>query len=195
MVMCRVRAAQPGDCDHIMRMIKELAESLKLPDQVKNSAEVLRRDGFEGPSPLFRCLVAELDEDGGPAIVGYALSYFVYSTWKGRALYLEDLYVMPAYRDKGIGSQLFVAVAESCLDLGCAHLQLACPEWNTKAISFYFARGAFNLSQEEGWRMFRFLPDALRRTSSNLTDQSLDAAAAPSTKTEGTTQPMKAGQT
>ncbi|XP_063305891.1 thialysine N-epsilon-acetyltransferase-like isoform X2 [Pelobates fuscus] len=180
MVGYTVRAAEPGDCEDIMRMIKELAEFEKLPDQVKTSADVLRRDGFEEPSPLFKCLVAELEEkdreDGGPAIVGYALSYFIYSTWKGRALYLEDLYVMPAFRGKGIGSTLFVAVAKSCMDLGCCHLQLSCLDWNSPAISFYMSRGALNLSKEEGWRMFRFPPDALRRITTDPAVQGLDSA-------------------
>ncbi|KAM4678058.1 thialysine N-epsilon-acetyltransferase isoform 1-T1 [Discoglossus pictus] len=172
MAGCRVRAAEPGDCGEIMRMIKELAEFEKLSDQVKNNAEDLCRDGFKEPSPFFRCLVAELvDEDRadkGPALVGFALSYYTYSTWKGRSMYMEDLYVMPEYRGKGIGSQLLTAVAESCLSLGCSHLQFSVLDWNSPAISFYKARGAHDLSQEEGWRIFRFLPDQLRQLNSNL---------------------------
>ncbi|KAM4748476.1 thialysine N-epsilon-acetyltransferase-like [Rhinophrynus dorsalis] len=170
MAGCRVRAAEPGDCEDIMRMIKELAEYEKLPDQVKNSAEGLRRDGFEEPSPFFRCLVAELEDKSGPgpAIVGFALSYFTYSTWKGRSLYLEDLYVMPEHRGKGIGSRLLAAVAESCLSLGCCHLQFSVLDWNTSAISFYVTRGAQDLSHKEGWHMFRFLPDDLRKMVADL---------------------------
>ncbi|KAM4678059.1 thialysine N-epsilon-acetyltransferase isoform 2-T2 [Discoglossus pictus] len=138
MAGCRVRAAEPGDCGEIMRMIKELAEFEKLSDQVKNNAEDLCRDGFKEPSPFFRCLVAELvDEDR-------------------------------ADKGKGIGSQLLTAVAESCLSLGCSHLQFSVLDWNSPAISFYKARGAHDLSQEEGWRIFRFLPDQLRQLNSNL---------------------------
>ncbi|XP_077327213.1 thialysine N-epsilon-acetyltransferase-like [Lithobates pipiens] len=163
----KVRAAEPGDCEEIMRMIQELADYEKLSDQVKNTAEGLRRDGFEEPSPLFRCLVAEAEDEQktaeGPRLVGYALSYYSYSTWNGRSLYLEDLYVMPSYRGKGVGSKLLTATAELCLSLGCARLQLSVLDWNQPAISFYQSRGGRNLSDEEGWRMIRFLPDDLRR--------------------------------
>ncbi|XP_069807237.1 thialysine N-epsilon-acetyltransferase-like isoform X1 [Dendropsophus ebraccatus] len=163
----RVRAAEPGDCEEIIRMIQELAEFEKLPDQVKNTAEGLCRDGFEESSPLFRCLVMESEDDekraAGPRLVGYALSFFVYSTWEGRSLHLEDLYIRPQYRGGGLGSKLFAAVAESCLALGCARLQLSVLDWNHPAISFYRSRGARDLSAEEGWRLYRFLPEDLRR--------------------------------
>ncbi|XP_075437895.1 thialysine N-epsilon-acetyltransferase-like isoform X2 [Ascaphus truei] len=152
------------------RVSQELAEYEKLLDQVKITAEGLMRDGF-GESPVFRCLVAELGGgdrgDTGPALVGYALSYLTYSTWKGRSLYLEDLYIMPEYRGKGIGSRLLAAVAESCLSLGCSHLQFSVLDWNQPSISFYLSRGARDLSQAEGWRIFRFLPDDLRRMTSD----------------------------
>lgn len=175
MAGCKVRAAEPGDCEEIMRMIQELADCEKLSDQVKNTAEGLRRDGFEEPSPLFRCLVAEAENEKkrseGPRLVGYALSYYSYSTWKGRSLYLEDLYVMPSYRGKGIGSKLLTATAELCLSLGCARLQLSVLDWNQPAISFYQSRGGCNLSDEEGWRMIRFLPDDLRRMISKSAER------------------------
>ncbi|XP_040271310.1 thialysine N-epsilon-acetyltransferase-like isoform X2 [Bufo bufo] len=149
-----------------VRYSAELAEYEKLQDQVKNTAEGLRRDGF-GSAPLFRCLVVQgEDEDqraAGPRLVGYALSFFIYSTWEGRSLHLEDLYIMPEYRGKGIGSKLFSAVAESCLSLGCSRLQLSVLDWNHTAISFYRSRGARDLTQEEGWRVFRFIPEDLKR--------------------------------
>ncbi|XP_072006192.1 spermidine/spermine N(1)-acetyltransferase-like protein 1 isoform X3 [Engystomops pustulosus] len=165
---------------------QELADFEKLSDQVKITAEELRRDGFEEPSPLFRCLVVENSEEEeqdtswctapppsciscvrGRRLMGYALFFFTYSTWEGRSLYLEDLYIRPQYRGKGIGSRLFTAVTELCLSLGCARLQLSVLDWNHSAISFYRSRGARDLTQEEGWRVFRFLPDDLRRIGSS----------------------------
>ncbi|XP_072006191.1 uncharacterized protein [Engystomops pustulosus] len=167
-------------------MSSELADFEKLSDQVKITAEELRRDGFEEPSPLFRCLVVENSEEEeqdtswctapppsciscvrGRRLMGYALFFFTYSTWEGRSLYLEDLYIRPQYRGKGIGSRLFTAVTELCLSLGCARLQLSVLDWNHSAISFYRSRGARDLTQEEGWRVFRFLPDDLRRIGSS----------------------------
>ncbi|KAM4012869.1 thialysine N-epsilon-acetyltransferase [Anomaloglossus baeobatrachus] len=172
MAAFRVRAAEAGDCEEIVRMIRELAEYEKLSDQVKITVEVLRRDGFEESSPLYKCLVVENEEEkqaAGPRLVGYALSFFTYSTWEGRSLYLEDLYIMPEYRGRGLGSRMFAAVAEFCLALGCARLQLSVLDWNQSAISFYRSRGARDLSQEEGWRLFRFLPEDLRRMKANNT--------------------------
>ncbi|XP_075062247.1 thialysine N-epsilon-acetyltransferase-like [Mixophyes fleayi] len=170
----RVRAAELGDCQEIMRMIQELAEYEKILDQVKITAEDLLRDGFGEPAPLFRCLVAECEDENrqkaGPHLVGYALSYPIYSTFEGRSLYLEDIYVTPEYRGKGIGSKLLTAVAESCLSLGCARLQLSVLDWNQTAINFYKSRGACDLSQEEGWHIFRFLPDDLQRMTSKDAD-------------------------
>ncbi|XP_075061039.1 thialysine N-epsilon-acetyltransferase-like [Mixophyes fleayi] len=170
----RVRAAELEDCQEIMRMIQELAEYEMFSDQVKITAKDLLRDGFGEPAPLFRCLVAECEDENrqgaGPQLVGYALSYPVYSTFEGRSLYLEDLYVTPEYRGKGIGSKLLTAVAESCLSLGCARLQFSVLDWNQTAINFYKSRGAHDMSQEEGWRNFRLLRDGLQRMTSRDAD-------------------------
>ncbi|KAG8431587.1 hypothetical protein GDO86_018080 [Hymenochirus boettgeri] len=168
----RVRAAQLGDCQEIMRMIKELAKHIKSPEQVKNTTKGLRRDGFEEPSPLFRCLVAEVPmgprEEQGPSLVGYAFTYNSYSTWKGRSLHLEDLYVMPQYRGHGIGTKLLKAVAEMCLTLGCCHLQFSILDWNSPALSLCLSHGAADLSKDEGWHLYRIPPDKLRRMVSAL---------------------------
>eukprot|EP00079_Xenopus_tropicalis_P018633 XP_004920707.1 PREDICTED: diamine acetyltransferase 2-like isoform X2 [Xenopus tropicalis] len=112
---------------------QELADYEKLPDQVRNSVEGLRRDGFEEPSPLFRCLVAEPTDGCGQG------------------------------DGKGVGSQLLAAVAEMCLSLGCCHLQFSVLDWNSPAISFYHSRGAKDLTQAEGWHMFRVLPEDLHQ--------------------------------
>ncbi|XP_047613240.1 thialysine N-epsilon-acetyltransferase isoform X1 [Phacochoerus africanus] len=99
-----IREAKEGDCGNILRMIRELAEYEKLSDQVKINEEALRADGF-GENPFFHCLVAEIlpapGEPQGPCMVGYGLYYFIYSTWTGRNIYLEDIYVKPEYRGTG----------------------------------------------------------------------------------------------
>ncbi|XP_051023437.1 thialysine N-epsilon-acetyltransferase [Acomys russatus] len=106
MASTRIREARERDCGEIMRMIRELAEYEKLSHQVKISEEALRADGF-GENPFFHCLVAEIVPDPGelqaPRVVGYGLYYFSYSTWNGRNVYLEDIYVMPQYRGTGRG--------------------------------------------------------------------------------------------
>nr|XP_060501010.1 thialysine N-epsilon-acetyltransferase [Panthera onca] len=105
MASVRIRQAEEGDCGNILKLIRELAEYEKLSDQVKISEEALRADGF-GENPFYCCLVAELlpapGEPQGPCVVvGYGLYYFIYSTWKGRNVYLEDIYVKPEYRGTG----------------------------------------------------------------------------------------------
>ncbi|XP_036623397.1 thialysine N-epsilon-acetyltransferase isoform X2 [Trichosurus vulpecula] len=96
-----IREATEGDCGAILKMIRELAEFEKLSDQVKISEGALKTDGF-GENPFFHCLVAEIPPELGDArgstVVGYGLYCFVYSTWTGRTVYLEDIYVMPKYR-------------------------------------------------------------------------------------------------
>ncbi|XP_053086192.1 spermidine/spermine N(1)-acetyltransferase-like protein 1 isoform X1 [Pangasianodon hypophthalmus] len=112
----RIRAAREEDCRDIQRMIMELAVYEKMADQVKISHEELQRDGF-GPNPFYQCLIAEVPEelksDEGHTTVGYALYFYTYSTWKGRSIYMEDLYVMPEFRGKGVGKALMASVARS----------------------------------------------------------------------------------
>uniref|UniRef100_A0A674KC92 Diamine acetyltransferase 2-like n=1 Tax=Terrapene triunguis TaxID=2587831 RepID=A0A674KC92_9SAUR len=100
---CVLRPCRAEDCAEVMRMIKELAEFEKLPDQVQISDQVLREDGFAN-DPFYRCLVAEVPPEhrsrDGHTVVGYGLYFFTYSTWKGRNIYMEDLYVMPEFRDR-----------------------------------------------------------------------------------------------
>ncbi|XP_040856710.1 thialysine N-epsilon-acetyltransferase isoform X1 [Ochotona curzoniae] len=160
-----IREAKAGDCGEILRLIRELAEFEKLSDQVKISEEALRADGF-GENPFYHCLVAELPPAPGeqprPCIVGYGLYYFIYSTWKGRNVYLEDIYVMPQYRGQGIGTKIIQKVAEVALDKGCSQFRLAVLDWNKKAMDLYKALGAQDLTAAEGWRAFRFEGEAMR---------------------------------
>ncbi|XP_025776071.1 diamine acetyltransferase 2 [Puma concolor] len=145
---------------------EELAEYEKLSDQVKISEEALRADGF-GENPFYCCLVAELlpapGEPQGPCVVvGYGLYYFIYSTWKGRNVYLEDIYVKPEYRGQGIGSRIIKKVAEVALERGCCQLRLTVLDWNKGAMDLYKALGARDLTEAEGWHSFRFEEEAMR---------------------------------
>ncbi|XP_017287422.1 diamine acetyltransferase 2b [Kryptolebias marmoratus] len=154
-----VRAATKDDCKEISRMIKELAVYEKMSDQVKISHEELERDGF-CQNPFFECLVAEVPEEQksteGFTVVGYALYFYTYSTWKGRAVYLEDLYVMPEFRGNGIGTGLLCKVAEVGKKKQCVRLQLSVLDWNTPTRDFYAAKGGQDLTVTEGWHAIRF---------------------------------------
>nr|XP_012631737.1 diamine acetyltransferase 2 isoform X1 [Microcebus murinus] len=165
MASLRIREAKEGDCADILRLVRELAEYEKLSDQVTISEEALRADGF-GENPFYHCLVAEIlpapGELQGPCVVGYGLYYFVYSTWTGRCIYLEDIYVTPEHRGQGIGSEIIKKVAEVALDKGCSQFRLAVLDWNKKAMDLYKALGAQDLTEAEGWHSFRFEGKAMR---------------------------------
>ncbi|XP_072497284.1 thialysine N-epsilon-acetyltransferase [Notamacropus eugenii] len=160
-----IREATEGDCGEVMRMIRELAEFEKLLDQVRINEEVLKTDGF-GENSFYHCLVAEIPPDHGDAlgstVVGYGFYYFIYSTWTGRNVYLEDVYVMPKYRGQGIGSKIVKKVAEVALEKGCSQFRLAVLDWNKSAMDFYKSKGAKDLTVAEGWHFFRFDNEAMR---------------------------------
>uniref|UniRef100_A0A452UQ65 Spermidine/spermine N1-acetyltransferase family member 2 n=2 Tax=Ursus TaxID=9639 RepID=A0A452UQ65_URSMA len=91
------------------------------------------------------------------------LYYFTYSTWKGRNVYLEDIYVTPEYRGQGIGSKIIQKVAQVALDQGCSQFRLAVLDWNHRAVALYKALGAQDLTETEGWHAFRFEGEAMRK--------------------------------
>ena len=149
-----IRAAKKEDCQEIIRLIKELADYEKMPNGPKIDADILRRDGFDSPQPYFRCLVAE-NSDQPDKLVGYCLYFNVYSTWEGRSVYMEDLYVTPSMRGQGLGKRLWQELTRRALEEGCVRVNWACLDWNKPSIDFYIKQGARNLSAEEGWQDFR----------------------------------------
>lgn len=128
-----VRPAVSADMPSVLKLINELAIYEQAADQVRNSAEQLVQDGF-GPNPAFECLVA-VSTNG--EIVGFALFYTSYSTWRGKCLYLEDLCVTEKHRRSGIGKLLFDAVLEIAQTRDMKRLSWQVLEWNTPAIAFY----------------------------------------------------------
>ena len=103
-----IRTANPEDMPSVWAMVMELAIYEKAPEQVITNPKEMVRDGF-GERPLFQCLVAENEDK---TIVGIALYYFAYSTWKGKILYLDDLVVNEAYRRLNIGEKLFASLVD-----------------------------------------------------------------------------------
>jgi GNAT superfamily N-acetyltransferase len=151
-----IRPAVAEDVPQILEFIRALAEYEREPDAVTATEADLLRDGF-GPNPYYWCLIAE--QDGKPA--GFALCFFSYSTWLGRAgVYLEDLFVLPAMRGLGIGKALLQRVAAFAVEKDCPRLGWEVLDWNTPAIAFYRAMGAEFL---DAWRNVRVTGDALRR--------------------------------
>ncbi|MDR0802106.1 GNAT family N-acetyltransferase [Fluviicola sp.] len=132
-----IRQAQPGDEAAIHRLICELALYEKAPDEVINTADQLRTDLFA--DNVCGAFVVENDEQ---KIVGFALFYLSYSTWKGRCLYLEDFYIQPEFHRGGIGSELFLRVVETAREWGVKRMDWQVLDWNEPAIAFYRKHGA-----------------------------------------------------
>lgn len=127
-----IRTAKPGDEQAIHRLIVELAIYEKAPNEVTNTPQQLAIDLFE--DKICDALVVENDE---AEIVGFALYYTSYSTWKGRCLYLEDFYVLPEYRRGGIGAELFTLVVDEAKRRGVKRMDWQVLEWNEPALAFY----------------------------------------------------------
>jgi GNAT superfamily N-acetyltransferase len=132
-----IREAKPGDEGAIMVLIQALAEYEQAPDEVVNSAEDLAVHLFQ--ERVCDALVVETSAD---LIVGFALFYTNYSTWKGKCLYLEDFFILPEYRRSGIGSALFEHVVEIAKERKVKRMDWQVLEWNTPAISFYQKKNA-----------------------------------------------------
>ena len=157
-----LRRAMPADVPLILEFIRDLAEYERAPEQAVARPEDLLRDGW-GPEPKFRAVLAEWQ--GQPA--GFALFFYNYSTWQGRpGLYLEDLFVRPAFRGKGIGKALLVHLAELAVRENCGRFQWQVLDWNTPAIDFYKSLGA-TVMQE--WLTMRVEGGALEALASTKT--------------------------
>jgi GNAT superfamily N-acetyltransferase len=147
-----LRPATPADVPQILAFIRDLATYEREPDAVHATEADLLRDGF-GETKRFDCLIAELSESGVTIPAGFALYFHNYSTWRGHAgIHIEDLYVGPEQRGKGIGKALLTRVAAIAVAEGCSRLQWDVLEWNTPAIGFYQQMGAQMLMD---WRTMR----------------------------------------
>ena len=153
--MLSIRAATVDDVALLRRLIRELAEYENELDQVLITEADLARDGF-GPRPRFRVLLAYWDRE--PA--GYALFFDFYSTWRGRQIFLEDLFVREAFRGRKIGKGLLTAVARIAECEGCHALRWEVLDWNHAAVEFYKSLGAEFL---DDWRSILLKDEPLRR--------------------------------
>jgi GNAT superfamily N-acetyltransferase len=132
-----IRKGTPEDMPAVLELIKELAAFENEPDAVVVTVTDLVNDGF-GETPLFQTFVAEKDN----AIIGVALFYYRYSTWKGKTIHLEDLIVTEAMRGTGAGSALYKEVIKYGKSIGVRRIEWAVLDWNTPAIEFYERSGA-----------------------------------------------------
>jgi GNAT superfamily N-acetyltransferase len=140
-----IRKGAPADMPAVLALIQELAVFEREPNAVVVTVADLVRDGFQ-ENPLFYTFVAEVNGE----IVGMALFYFRYSTWKGKTIHLEDLILKENYRKQGIGFALYQKVIETGSREGVRRIEWNVLDWNTPAINFYEKTGAKILND---WRV------------------------------------------
>lgn len=150
--MC-VRPAAPADVPLILALVRELAEYERAADQVVATEESLMRnlfgEGF-GRGPVAEALVGEIDG----ASQGFALYFSNFSTWLATSgIYLEDLYVRPAWRGHGLGRALLTRLAQIAVERGCGRLEWAVLNWNEPAMGFYRTLGATPMTDWTTWRL------------------------------------------
>ena len=154
-----VRDAVQNDMKQVLMLIKELAKFEKEPNAVILNEEQLVRDGFS-KNPKFKCFVAESNNE----IIGMALGYPRYSTWKGVTMHLEDLIVTKSRRGNGIGSLLFSKFINYAHSLRVKRIEWAVLDWNVNAIEFYEKNGAKILSD---WRVAQMDEDSIKKFCNN----------------------------
>jgi GNAT superfamily N-acetyltransferase len=150
-----VRPVAPGDVPAVLGLVRELADYERSLDEARMTADQLH-DALFGDAPA---LFGHVALDDGDAVVGFALWFLNFSTWRGtHGVYLEDLYVSPGHRGTGLGRELLRTLAAVCVERGYARLEWSVLDWNTPSIEFYRAAGA---RPQEGWSVFRLTGTAL----------------------------------
>jgi GNAT superfamily N-acetyltransferase len=169
-----IRRAEKRDCPRLLELITELAVYERAPQAVTATLHHLTESGF-GSSPVWwgfvACTYDDPAHEGEEFIVGFALYYIRYSTWKGQRLYLEDLIVTDTYRRKGIGKLLFDRLFVETIEKGFSGMAWQVLDWNQPAIDFYKTYGA---EFESGWVNCTVSLDSIRKkVSTDSVDSSL----------------------
>jgi GNAT superfamily N-acetyltransferase len=139
----KIRLAKKEDCARLLDLVHELALFERAPEEVTVSIQEFEEAGF-GVKPVWKAYVASVDG----LIIGFALYYIRYSTWKGQRLYLEDLIVTEAFRSKGVGKMLFDRLIQEAQELGFNGMVWQVLDWNEPAIKFY---KKYEAKIEAGW--------------------------------------------
>lgn len=164
-----IRKGEKKDMKAVLELIQELAIFEKEPDAVVVTVSDLERDGF-GSTPMFYTFVAEIDNDSSDSehakqIVGVALYYYRYSTWKGRTIHLEDLIVKEKMRGSGLGFALYSEIIAQGKRDNVRRIEWNVLDWNTPAIDFYIKSGAKVL---DDWRVAQMDENGINEFLSKL---------------------------
>lgn len=150
----KIRKGTKEDLPGLLELIRELALFEKAPNEVTNTVSKMEEDGF-GKNPVFSFIVATLEEK----IVGIALYFTKYSTWKGKGLYLDDLVITESMRGKGLGRKLFEAFISEAKAMNAQQVHWQVLDWNTPAIDFY---KKLNASIEAEWLDCKMTSDQIK---------------------------------
>jgi GNAT superfamily N-acetyltransferase len=157
----KIRFAEIEDSSTILKLIKEIAAYEKLSHSVINNEDLVRKYLF-GKQKFAEVLIAEY----GDSPVGFALFFHNYSTFVGKpGIYLEDLFVMPEMRGKGIGKMLFLELVKIANEKDCGRVEWSVLNWNTPAIEFYKSMGAVPMDE---WTVYRLTEDKIAHLISDL---------------------------
>jgi GNAT superfamily N-acetyltransferase len=158
-----IRAARPEDAEILANLVRDLAVYEKLEHHARATPDDFRRHLF-GPRPVAEAILAQVGSD----VAGFALWFKTFSTFRGQpGLYLEDIFVKPGYRGRGIGKALLAAVARQAVLEACGRLEWSVLDWNTDAIGFYRALGARPMDE---WTVYRIDDQALARLAEGSPD-------------------------
>jgi GNAT superfamily N-acetyltransferase len=154
-----IRPIRPDDVPAVVGLVRELADYEKALHEVQLTEQQLH-DRLFGEAPALFGHVAVTDDGVAPGeVVGMALWFLNFSTWRGtHGIYLEDLYVQPRHRGTGLGKELLRTLAALCVERGYSRLEWSVLDWNTPSIDFYKAAGAVPMDE---WTVFRLTDDAL----------------------------------
>jgi GNAT superfamily N-acetyltransferase len=149
-----IRRAERQDAERLIALVNALADYEKLDRPTADACERLVRDGWpERGEPKFAAWLAEDAALVGSAAIGYAITFFTYSSFQARpTLYIEDIFVLPEHRRGGAGTALFGALVEEARRSGCARIEWVVLDWNTSAQQFYRKLGANHLAD---WQYYR----------------------------------------
>lgn len=159
----RVRRCDDAqDAAAIYRLTREQAVYERSLDEMKTTEQDFLRDGFERNPPLFYAALAECfdSRESKWNSVGFAMFFLSYSSWTGRTLYLEEIFVEEQHRRNGLGSRLMQHVVDAAIEWDCGRLQWVVLDWNVNSIRFYEDAGAKLLPE---WKLMRFDRDGLRK--------------------------------
>lgn len=158
MIHVRIESARPEDVPVILDLIRGLGEYERLSHEIVATEDGLRRWLF-GERPAAEVVLASVDAD----VAGFALFFHNFSTFLGRpGLYLEDLFVKPEWRGRGIGQRLLVHLAELAVERGCGRMEWTVLDWNEPALRFYERMGARVMKE---WKLCRLTGDSLTRVA------------------------------